>query len=87
VTNYTVQSTINGNNGALLFWGFIDSGNEYKKISFGNTASGVDVFGFDDMVVGDLQQVTPPIPEPTTRVLVLAGLLGLVAVRRLGRKQ
>lgn len=51
-------------NGSLLFWGFRDDTNTYTNIAFTNTGSG-DVFGFDDMTVGDPTQVLPPtIPEP-----------------------
>ena len=61
----TVQIDTAGEpNGSLLFWGFRDDTNTYTNIAFTNTGSG-DVFGFDDMTVGDPTQVLPPtIPEP-----------------------
>lgn len=82
VTNFTVANTVNGNDGSLLFWGFTDTSNSYKKISFGNTGAGTDFFGFDDMVIGDQRQIINPIPEPGSLALVGLSLLSLAAVRR-----
>jgi hypothetical protein len=83
-TNGVVQAFTVDNSqeidGALLFWGFIDPTASYSKIEFGNTASSVDFFGFDDMVIGDREQVR--IPEPATVVLLGLGLLGLGLRRR-----
>ena len=50
VTNLVINNTVNGNNGSLLFWAFIDTMNSYKRITSGSTAAGSDVFGFDDLV-------------------------------------
>lgn len=83
VTNLTVNNTVNGADGSLLFWGFIDPNASYKSISFGNTAADTDVFGFDDMVIGDLQQIKPPgVPEPGTLALVGLSLIALSTLRR-----
>lgn len=87
VTQLTVPNTKNGPNASLLFYGFIDAANSYKSIQFGNTASGTDFFGFDDMVIGDREQVVPNpdpvgIPEPATLALVGLSLLGLASTRR-----
>ena len=69
------------NNGSLLFWGFIDTAATYTSISLRNTSSS-DRFGFDDMVIGDREQVT--LPEAGT-----LGLLGMsiVALGVAGRRR
>lgn len=75
----TIPSTVDAPNGSLLFWGFIDSTDSYTSLQFGNTASGTDVFGFDDLVIGDRGQV---IPEPATLALFGLGFATLGAMRR-----
>jgi hypothetical protein len=78
---FNVGNTINAPGGSVLYFGIIaENENEtFTSLSFGNTASGTDFFGFDDMTIGSIQQVQPPqsTPEP-------ASLLGLLAVGALG---
>ena len=56
--------------GALHFFGFIDHGQGYVAIDFLNTGQGGDVFGFDDMTVGDRGQIlighAPALPPTLT---------------------
>jgi hypothetical protein len=78
-TPLTVPNIINGPGGGVLFYGVIsENENElFDEVVFGNTASGVDFFGFDDMTVGDLAQVEV-VPEPLT-ILGSATALGFGA--------
>jgi hypothetical protein len=75
---HTQGSSAGGN---VLFWGFIDPTTTYTDIAFTNTGGGSDVFGFDDMVIGDERQIGPVIPEPSSVALygvslLLAGMAG-----------
>jgi hypothetical protein len=88
---FNVGNSTNIAGGSVLFWGVIDPSNTFTSVSFGNTASGVDVFGFDNFTVGTPEQVRPTpekppvgVPEPGMLLLFGTGLaaLGLAPRRR-----
>lgn len=81
----TVPNNTNIAGGGVLYFGLIDTANPFTRITFGNTASGTDFFGFDDMTVGSIAQVQP-IPEPATMFLLGTGLAGVAMKARRRRK-
>jgi hypothetical protein len=86
-TTLTIPNTVGGSGGAVLYYGVIvtEASETFTSVTFGNTASGVDYFGFDDMTIGTLEQVEDPIiPEPMT---MLSALLGLGALGGYIRKR
>jgi hypothetical protein len=78
-----VPHTVGSNgstNGLLLFFGVIDTVDQFTRVTFNNTDTS-DAFGFDDLTVGDVAQVM--IPEASTLGLFGLGLVGLgLATRR-----
>jgi hypothetical protein len=76
----TVPNTVNGAGGAVLYFGIIET-LTFTAITFGNSAAGTDVFGFDDFSIGSLEQVK--IPAPAALGLFGIALAGLgMAMRR-----
>ncbi|MEM6760938.1 MAG: VPLPA-CTERM sorting domain-containing protein [Pseudomonadota bacterium] len=82
-TDFTLD-VMGSPNGSLIFWGFTDITETYDQIVFNNTPGSGDVFGFDDMTIGDVTQIVnpPSIPLPATAWLLLAGVGGLGLMRR-----
>lgn len=82
-------NTSGSNDGNELFWGFIDPDVTYTAITFGNSQGGSDVFGFDDMTIGDIGQVTgnpTGVPEPGALGMLGLGLLGMISLMLLRRR-
>lgn len=72
----SLPTTIDGPSGALMFWGFVDDAVRYARIDIIMLQSGgePDIFGFDDFVIGDIDQVdVPDEPEPAARLRVTRG--------------
>ena len=65
--------------GSVIFYGVIDTSNLFKQVSFLRTLNTGDGFGFDDMIIGRLENLSP-IPEPST--LVIAATLFSVSLLR-----
>lgn len=87
-TLLTIPNTSSANgeiSGSNFYFGFFDTGNTYKQIVFSNDSGGSDVFGFDDMSVGSLEQVTPgatPVPAALPLFAGGAGVFGFLSWRR-----
>lgn len=85
ITNVVVPHTVgSGGNpsGTGLYFGYIDTANPFTSVEFVTSGGGSDVFGFDQMTIGTIEQVS--VPEPGTMLLLASGFLGLgiTAVRR-----
>ena len=80
-TTYSIGHTVGAPGGSVLYWGVIDTDNLFTSITFSNSGSSADYFGFDDFSIGSREQVLPT-PEPATMLLMGFGLIGLAGLRR-----
>ncbi len=74
------------NDGNLNFFGYINTVNLFDEIRFSSVNAipnaNEDFWGFDDMTIGSVEQVTTTAPEPSSVALIAVGLAGVVAARR-----
>jgi hypothetical protein len=65
----------NGRNGSVNFFGLVGGANEdFFSVTFTGVA-GSDDFGFDDLVIGDREQVNNAVPEPSTWAMLSGALM------------
>lgn len=77
---YNIPSNSNG--GSVLYWGIIDTTHLFSRIEISNSLAGTDVFGFDEMTVGSLEQVRIPAPGAILLGSIGVGLVGWLRRRR-----
>lgn len=75
------------NGGSVVFWGVIAEEDDpaFTMVDFLTTKVKdrfKETFAFDDFTIGSREQIEPPIPEPSTALLIGMGLLGLGMSRR-----
>lgn len=59
-TTLNVPHLVPSGSGSVLYFGVIDKANPFSSVVFGNSASSVDGFGFDDFTIGNVAQVLVP---------------------------
>ena len=84
---FSVPNTVSSLSGSVLYYGIIasDPSEVFTQVTFGNTAAGSDVFGFDNLTIGSIEQVKA-VPE-TTSILGVLAFAAFGAASLLKRKQ
>lgn len=76
--SYNIPHTIAAPDGSAIYWAIINTDNPFASITFKNTASVGDWFGFDDFSIGTVSQVRDtPVPLPSSILFLLSGILFL----------
>lgn len=72
-----------------FFFGFIDPSNPFTRVTFDIGGASGDVFAFDDMTIGSVEQVVnpTPVPEPSAILLLASGFIGLFGVSYRRRRE
>ena len=60
----TVPHTFPAQSGSAFYFGVIDTKRPFTQVTFTNTLSKIDGFGFDDMTIGRREQVRSKIFYP-----------------------
>ena len=68
--------------GTVIYFGFIDLGHPFTKVTFGNTEPGWDYFGFDDFTIGTREQVIPEFPTVAIPAAMILGLVFMMSRRK-----
>lgn len=84
-TNFVVPNTSGSNastGGSVLFFGIIGQNplDVFTSVQFNTTTGQGDIFAFDRMTIGSLEQVR--LPEPGSLALLAVALAGFAALRR-----
>lgn len=86
-TLLTVNNTIGANastDGSVLFFGLISASatETFTSVEFLTTTGSGDIFAFDDMTVGSLQQTAVPVPAAGVLAAAGFGMLAFIGRRR-----
>lgn len=79
-TSHSLDDTYRSPGGGVLYWGLIDAENPFSSIRFGNSNSGTDWFGFDDMTIANAK--SQAVAEPGALGLLGLGVAMLGFMRR-----
>jgi hypothetical protein len=75
-TDIAVRKPVLAGSGSALYFGIIDTQHPFTQITFNNSNSPLDGFGFDDMTIAQSVQV---VPEPGSATLIFLGLASFAA--------
>ncbi|HWN95673.1 MAG TPA: VPDSG-CTERM sorting domain-containing protein [Methylomirabilota bacterium] len=76
-TTVSIGNSVSVPGGSTLFFGVINPSQPFTSIVFRNSnPSDEDQFGFDNMTIGDVQQVQQTVPDGGATLLLLLGALG-----------